>query len=58
MTRVLDLACGSGEVTLVLNSLGVINVDGMDPYTVKAYEKRTKGRCMSTSFEDIVEGAL
>lgn len=33
LRKVLDLACGSGEVTLILNELGVGNVDGMDPYT-------------------------
>lgn len=57
-TRVLDLACGSGEVTLILRELGVKEIEGMDPYTCEAFEKRTKLKCKSISFEDITQGKL
>lgn len=53
--NVLDLACGSGEVTLCLKDF---NVTGADPYTQEAYLKRTKKKALSFSFKDIVEGKL
>ena len=56
--RVLDLACGSGEITLALKALGVKNVEGADPYTQIAFEKRTGLKCKSISFEAIVQGCL
>lgn len=34
LIKVLDLACGSGEITLILKSLGVKNIVAMDPYTM------------------------
>jgi 2-polyprenyl-3-methyl-5-hydroxy-6-metoxy-1,4-benzoquinol methylase len=36
LSAVLDLACGSGEVTLALRERGAV-VQGMDPYTGAAY---------------------
>ena len=57
-SRVLDLACGSGEVTLILNQFGIKNIDAIDPYTYKAYEKRTNFKCKPFSFQDITAGAL
>lgn len=45
MSKVLDLACGSGEITLMLESLGVKEITAMDPYTVEAFKKRTKREC-------------
>jgi 2-polyprenyl-3-methyl-5-hydroxy-6-metoxy-1,4-benzoquinol methylase len=56
--RVLDLACGSGEVTLALAKLGVTNVIGADPYTGNAYKARTQQDALIHSFEDIAQGAL
>lgn len=56
--RVLDLACGSGEVTLALSALGVSTIVGVDPYTGKAYQARTKQNVLPLSFEDIAKGKL
>ncbi len=33
LKKVLDLACGSGEITLMLQELGVQKIDATDPYT-------------------------
>src|SRR5205814_6005413 len=41
LSRVLDLAAGSGEATLALRELGAGRVDGIDPYTADAYLART-----------------
>jgi 2-polyprenyl-3-methyl-5-hydroxy-6-metoxy-1,4-benzoquinol methylase len=35
--RILDLACGNGEVTLPLKSMGYNNLTGIDPYTFSVY---------------------
>jgi SAM-dependent methyltransferase len=58
LSRVLDLACGSGEVTLALQELGCTSIDGIDPYTAEAYRKRTGRQAESLTFEQIAEGAL
>lgn len=47
----LDLACGSGEITLMLQSLGVKNIVAIDPYTMLAFKKRTGQECLPISFE-------
>lgn len=57
-SRVLDLCCGSGEVTLALRDLGRYQVDGADPYTGAAYERRTGTRPIAIGFEQIAGGAL
>jgi len=57
--RVLDLSCGSGEVTDALLRAGVPSerVDACDPYTGEAFEKRHPGKkCFDWSFEDIARG--
>jgi len=56
--QVLDLACGSGEVTLALQSLGVTNIDGIDPYTYNAYCQRTGKQAEIHTFEDMATGVL
>ncbi len=56
--RVLDLACGSGEVTLALHSLGYHNISGIDPFTYDAYRQRTGNEAETYSFEDIADGIL
>ncbi|MBE9227768.1 methyltransferase domain-containing protein [Phormidium sp. LEGE 05292] len=56
--RVLDLACGSGEVTLALQSFGVTNITGIDPYTYNAYCQRTGKQAEIYTFEDIAAGVL
>ncbi len=57
-SKVLDLACGSGEVTLALKSLGCSNIDGIDPYTGKAYFNRTNQVAETYTFEDIASGMI
>ncbi|WP_019502348.1 class I SAM-dependent methyltransferase [Pseudanabaena sp. PCC 6802] len=56
--RVLDLACGSGEVTLALRGSGYANITGIDPYTYAAYQHRTGLEAETYSFEDIAAGML
>ncbi|MFB2934437.1 methyltransferase domain-containing protein [Aerosakkonemataceae cyanobacterium BLCC-F154] len=56
--QVLDLACGSGEVTLALQSSGVTNITGIDPYTYNAYFQRTGKQAEVYTFEDIAAGVL
>jgi SAM-dependent methyltransferase len=58
LSRVLDLACGSGEVTLALRELRCRELDGIDPYTGEAYLARTGRTAEPISFEQIAEGAL
>ena len=57
LARVLDLACGSGEVTLKLLEFGA-KVEGIDPYTGAAYLERTGQTAQAISFEDLANGAL
>lgn len=59
LTHVLDLAAGSGEVTLALRDLiGAQRIDGIDPYTFKAYQSRTGQAAGRETFEQISGGAL
>ena len=58
LSRVLDLACGSGEATLALRELGAQAVAGIDPYTQAAYQARTGQAAEALSFEAIAAGAL
>jgi SAM-dependent methyltransferase len=55
---VLDLACGSGEVTLAMRCLGAERVVGVDPFTGSAYQARTGQTALPYTFEQIAEGAL
>ncbi len=57
LEAVLDLACGSGEATLVLQELGGV-VSGIDPYTFEAYLQRTGLNAEKFSFDDIANGVL
>jgi hypothetical protein len=58
LESVLDLACGSGEVTLTLAASGCRRIEGIDPYTHQAYRQRT-GRVAETfTFEQIADGCL
>ncbi|MBG85620.1 MAG: hypothetical protein CMO80_01815 [Verrucomicrobiales bacterium] len=56
--RSLDLACGSGEVTVVLEQLGFTEIVGADPYTYEAYRRRTGRNPLKLSFEEIQAGGL
>lgn len=58
LSCVLDLACGSGEVTLALRELGAQKIDGVDPFTSEAYLLRTGQPAEAVSFEQIAAGVL
>src|SRR2546430_40870 len=58
LSKVLDLAAGSGEVTMSLRELGADEIEGIDPYTHEAYEQRTGVRAGRENFEDVAAGAL
>ena len=57
-SKTLDLACGGGEVTLILRGLGFDNSVGCDPFTNALFEKNTGKKCLELSFEDIIRGSL
>ncbi|GIW75567.1 MAG: hypothetical protein KatS3mg104_0630 [Phycisphaerae bacterium] len=55
----LDLAAGSGEVTLAVRDVRPKSLlEGVDPYTHLLYTTRTGLPCLPLSFEDIAAGAL
>jgi SAM-dependent methyltransferase len=58
LSHVLDLACGSGEATLILRELGAQRIDGVDPYTGEAYVARTGQEAETLDFVAIASGAL
>jgi SAM-dependent methyltransferase len=58
LSNVLDLAAGSGEVTLALRGAGATRVQGVDPYTAQAYQARTGQAAEELSFADIAAGAM
>ena len=60
LSRVLDLAAGSGEATLALRELGVPpeNIDGVDPFTGAAYLARTGRGAERFTFEEVAAGVL
>jgi SAM-dependent methyltransferase len=58
LTNVLDLAAGSGEVTLALRALGTPRVAGIDPFTFRAYARRTGSVAEQFTFAQIAAGEL
>lgn len=59
LSRVLDLACGSGEVTLALQAMTAADaIDAIDPYTGTAYLERTGRVAEAFTFAEIGAGAL
>lgn len=52
---VLDLCCGSGEVTKILS---INNIVGCDPYMYEVYYKKTGKKSFKFNFKEIAEGAL
>jgi len=61
LTSVLDLAAGSGEVTMALREMKDVklgSIRGIDPMTYEAYLDRTGSVATRESFEDIAAGAL
>ena len=68
-SRVIDLSCGGGEVTLVLSDIQSAKTShdyknvsctylGCDPFTFKLYEKNTGYPCLPLSFEDVIKGKM
>lgn len=57
-SSVLDLACGNGLITKILDGLGVRNIDAADAFLSKEYKKETGRKCFNMSFEDIMKGSL
>ena len=57
LSNVLDLACGSGEVSRVILKAGG-EVTGVDPFTFEAYRTRTRLKAERWTFEDIANSAL
>lgn len=55
LKNVLDLACGSGEVTTHIKAK---KVTGVDPFTQEAYYTRTGQIALPHYFEDIANGIL
>jgi hypothetical protein len=58
LSDVLDLAAGSGEVTLALRELGARRIDAVDPFTADAYLARAGARCERLDFAAVAAGAL
>ncbi len=60
--KLLDLCCGSGEVTLFYENYhkkGIkLNILGCDPFTFEAYEKRTSKKALKYNFNEIQNGKL
>ncbi|MBI1324606.1 methyltransferase domain-containing protein [bacterium] len=56
--RILDLACGSGEISIVFRSRGFGNVTGVDPFTGPAYLRRTGQEALPHDFVAISQGSL
>ncbi len=52
--KVLDLSCGSGEVTRALQTLGYKNMLGCDPFTAKLYCEKTACHCLDYAFTDFL----
>ena len=58
LSNVLDLAAGSGEVTLALREVGASQITGVDPFTYEAYLGRTGTPAERISFEQIAACAM
>ena len=65
LSYVLDLCCGSGEMTMFLKNYLTrhqqqqnMKIDAIDPYTNDAYLKRTGMTAYKHNFEDIHNGIL
>eukprot|EP00834_Sanchytrium_tribonematis_P005559 NODE_345_length_9042_cov_0.258973.p4 type:complete len:189 gc:universal NODE_345_length_9042_cov_0.258973:1331-765(-) len=59
-TRILDLACGSGEASIALSQVCTnLQFTFIDPYTKNALSQRiSNSTCHNISFMDIVNGSL
>jgi len=54
----LDLACGNGEASSHLLSMGLTNFKGCDPYFSAIYEANLGRECYDMRFEDIANKGL
>ena len=57
-SKILDLACGHGEVSQFIKEKGYNNFTGCDPYTWREFQIKLKSNCLRYSFEDIIRGKL
>lgn len=57
-SKVLDLACGKGEVTKALEANGVMDIEAVDGFLASEYTKSTGRKCYSMTFDDIMRGSL
>lgn len=51
---VLDFAAGGGEVTRVLQTAGITDLAGCDPYTQALYTRQTGLHCLPYDFKTVV----
>jgi hypothetical protein len=58
LDNVLDLSCGTGLATNILQSIGYHNIIGADPYLHNEYTTITKQPCYNMSFKDIIINGL
>jgi SAM-dependent methyltransferase len=56
--RILDLCCGSGEISAVFIEHGIGRITGIDPYTGPAYRARTGFEALPHDFVAISQGVL
>ena len=52
---VLDLACGTGEITIQLMNQNIDHVVGIDPFLATSYSENTSKPVLQNSFEDIYQ---
>jgi SAM-dependent methyltransferase len=56
---VLDLACGTGQITqLLITHHHIDHIIGLDPYLFEQYSLNTKKVVFPNSFEDIIRGTI
>lgn len=57
-SKILDLCCGSGEVSTFFLNQNITNIKGSDPYTFNNYKKQTNLPCFEYNFKDIANGEI
>lgn len=55
---ILDLCCGTGQVTSFLQKRGFRNIEGIDPFTNIEYQKRTGCKAYNFDFKKIAVKGL